>query len=99
MNDCQSAIKRFRHAANPLGSAVGHRQYGQVLGAIRALITKYAHSVTWTKAHPERTKQEYDWSADDRGIHMADLIAGCSTDIPVPGFTYTSVTRKLSSEQ
>jgi hypothetical protein len=34
------------------------------------------HQLQWTKAHPERIKPRMDWTADDQGIHMADLAAG-----------------------
>jgi hypothetical protein len=76
-SDCQSAIRRFRHARNPIGSAFGHLQYGPLLHGIRQLApSSQPHSITWTKAHPERTKPPDQWTDDDRGIHMADQVAG-----------------------
>lgn len=76
-SDCQSAIKRFRQATNHLGAAVGQLQYGQLLLAIRAIQATQSQTITWVKAHPERTKAPDDWDVHDCGIHMADLIAGC----------------------
>ena len=57
-SDCQSAIRRFRHASNPLGAAVGHLQYGPLLHGIRRLMLTHGvgHHLQWTKAHPERIK-------------------------------------------
>ena len=34
------------------------------------------HTMQWTKSHPERLKPRMDWTADDEGIYMADLVAG-----------------------
>ena len=34
------------------------------------------HQLQWTKADPERIKPRMDWTADDQGIYMADLVAG-----------------------
>ncbi len=34
------------------------------------------HEMQWTKSHPERMKPRMDWTADDHGIYMADLVAG-----------------------
>lgn len=34
------------------------------------------HEMQWTKSHSERLKPIMDWTADDQGIYMADLVAG-----------------------
>ena len=77
-SDCQAAIRRFRHASNPLGASIGHLQYGPLLHGIRQLMlpSEMGHALQWTKAHPERFKPRLDWTADDQGIYMADLVAG-----------------------
>ena len=79
-SDCQAAIRRSRQAVNPLGAAVGQLQYGQLLLAIRAIRARQRHTITWVKAHPERSKPRDAWDIHDHGIHMADLIAGCAVD-------------------
>jgi hypothetical protein len=77
-SDCQSAIRRFRHASNSVGAAVGHLQYGPLLHEIRRLMLMHVagHQLQWTKAHPERIKPRMNWTANDQGIYMADLVAG-----------------------
>jgi hypothetical protein len=77
-SDCQAAIRRFRHASNPLGASIGHLQYGPLLHGIRQLMlpSELGHALQWTKSHPERFKPRQDWTADDQGIYMADLVAG-----------------------
>ena len=40
------------------------------------LHTPTGHDLQWTKSHPERIKPRMDWTADDQGIYMADLVAG-----------------------
>jgi hypothetical protein len=34
------------------------------------------HELQWTKSHPERIKLHMDWTVDDQGIYLADLVAG-----------------------
>jgi hypothetical protein len=77
-SDCQAAIRRFRHASNPLGSSIGQLQNGPLLNGIRKMMlhNTMGHELQWTKSHPERTKPRMDWTADDQGIYMADLVAG-----------------------
>ncbi len=64
--------------ATPLDSSVGHLEHGSLLHGIRQLMLMNGagHQLQWTKAHPERTKPRMDWTADDQGIYMADLVAG-----------------------
>ena len=81
-SDCQSAIRRTRQAANPIGASVGQLQYGQLLLAIRANRARQRHTLTWVKAHPERSKPQDTWDVHDHGIHMADMIAGCTANKP-----------------
>jgi hypothetical protein len=38
--------------------------------------SELGHALQWTKSHPERSKPRMDWTADDQGIYMADLVAG-----------------------
>jgi hypothetical protein len=54
-SDCQSAIRRTRQAANPLGAVVGQLQYGQLLLAIRAT-TPYNHMGQGTPRAKETTR-------------------------------------------
>ena len=86
-SDCQAAIRRFRHASNPLGSSIGQLQYGPLLQGIRKLMlhTTTGHELQWTKSHPERIKPRMDWTADDQGIYMADLVAQRNQDHYVYG--------------
>ena len=37
-SDCQAAIRRFRHASNPLGSSIGQLQNGPLLSGIRQMM-------------------------------------------------------------
>jgi hypothetical protein len=53
--------------------AVGHLQHGTLLLGIRALAS---HTRCPTSLHPERTKSQSKWTANDWGIHQANLIAG-----------------------
>jgi hypothetical protein len=82
-SDCQAAIRRFRHASNPLGASIGHLQYGPLLHGIRQLMlpSELELSLQWTKSHPERFKPRLDWTTDDQGIYMADLVAGKLTTL------------------
>jgi hypothetical protein len=76
-SDCQAAITRFRHASNPLGSSVEQLQYGPLILRIRGLMqNSTGHELQWTKSHAERIKPRMDWTADDRGIYLVDLVAG-----------------------
>jgi hypothetical protein len=77
-SDCQAAIRRFRHASNPLGSSIGQLQNDPLLNGIRHIMlhNTMGHEMQWTKSHPERSKPRMNWTADDQGIYMADLVAG-----------------------
>jgi hypothetical protein len=77
-SDCQAAIRRFRHASNLLGSSIGQLQNGPLLEGIRHLLLRNTreHAMQWTMSHPERMKPRKDWTADEEGIYMADLVAG-----------------------
>jgi hypothetical protein len=76
-SDCEAAIKRFRHTSNPLGSSIGHLQYGPLLQGIKKMRDHLkGHTLSWTKHHPERYKLLCDWTDQDHGIYMADLVAG-----------------------
>ncbi len=74
-SDCQAAIRRFRHASNSLGASIGHLQYAMMVPS------ELGHTLQWTKSHPERLKPRMDWTADDQGIYMADLVAGKLTTL------------------
>ena len=76
-SDCEAAIRRFRHASNPLGSSIGHLQYGPLLQGIKIMRDHLmGHTLSWTKHHPERYKILCDWTDQDHDIYMADLVAG-----------------------
>ncbi len=81
-SDCKSAIRRFWHATNHLGAAIGHHTYGQLRLSIQGIWARQSHTLTWVKAHPERTKSRDTCDIHDHGIYMADLIAGCPEGRP-----------------
>jgi hypothetical protein len=77
-SDCQAAIRRFRHASNPLESSISQLQNGPLLNSIRKLMlhNTMVHEMQRTKYHLEHFKPRIDWTADDQGIYMANLVAG-----------------------
>jgi hypothetical protein len=86
-SDCTSAIRRTQQALYPLGPAVGHLQHGTLLLGIRQLASqpRCPSTLAWTPSHPERSKSQLAWSADDWGIHHADrLAASVESDPALP---------------
>jgi hypothetical protein len=57
---------------------IGQLQNGPLLNGIRQMMlhNTRGHEMQWTKSHPERSTPQIDWTADDQGIYMADLVAG-----------------------
>jgi hypothetical protein len=54
------------------------QRHAPLLHEIRRLMLMHGagYLLQSTKAHPERIKPRMDWTADDQGIYMADLVAG-----------------------
>ncbi len=77
-SDCSSAIRRTQQAFYALGPAIGHLQHGSLLLGIRSLASHFRHpiSLAWTPSHPERSKDQQQWTEADWGIHTADALAG-----------------------
>jgi hypothetical protein len=60
--------------STPIGPAVGHLQHGTLFLGLRHLASQSrCHStLTWTPSHPERTKPQHAWTADEWGIRHED---------------------------
>ena len=89
-SDCSSAIRRTQQALYALGPAIGHLQHGSLLLGIRALASKFRHPSTlaWVPSHPERTKDQRQWTDADWGIHTADALAGFGPTDSTPSQTF-----------
>lgn len=68
-SDCASAIATAQKAQKHTWRS---SPLSPVLEAISCL---EAHKFVKVQAHPERTKQCAEWSAEDRGIYLADCVA------------------------
>lgn len=78
-SDCQSAIRRFRNASNPVDFSVGqlHAVWTSTFCGIRRLMLKDTeeNKLQWTESQPEKIKPCMNWTADNQDIYMADLVA------------------------
>ena len=74
--DCQAVCTRTEEALSTRRRALGHRAKGVLLESIAAS-RDCKRQVTWVRSHPERrTTDETEWTFEDKGIYIADAVAG-----------------------
>ena len=85
MGDCQSVIHRINATQSPLRAASGHRARGILYESVTPGRIPFSYRVAWIRSHPERKKLDHnpprtrtfpDFSPDEQGIFLADLVAG-----------------------